>query len=89
MNSKLELGKYLKSGRQKKGYTLMEVARYLDLETDSIIHHYESGFRAIPNKYLEEIADFLDLDLEKMVALKVKVEEEKIVSEVYGKGKRQ
>lgn len=83
MSKRHELGQYLKHGRKKAGFSMMEVARYIGLETDSIIAHYESGFRVIPSKYLAEVADFLDLDVNILINLKVKIEEEKIIDEVY------
>lgn len=79
-----QMGQYIREARTRKGFSLMAVAVYLGLKTDSIISHYESGFRCIPPDKLREIAELLDLNLDVLVNMRAKVETDKIISRVYG-----
>lgn len=79
------LGEKLREAREKIGYTQYVVAMYVGLKDEKSISKYENGRLAVPAERLVELCDLLDLNIDEMIVLRSRVEQEKIVGKVYGK----
>ncbi|MFL8888652.1 helix-turn-helix domain-containing protein [Helcococcus kunzii] len=66
----------LKKARIEKGYTLEEVAEYLNV-TKTAYFYYEKGERAIPDDKVDLLIKLLDLDADIFLPSRYTISEQK------------
>lgn len=84
--SLVALGLKLKVARVKLQYTQFVVSTFIGLKNETMISRYECAKSAVPIERLLELSDILDLNVDELLMLRIRHEQEKAISRIYGEG---